>query len=517
MGYLPGQPLKSKQLRERYRLQRRRQALAMLGCIGAGVLFGVIVLATVLLARSCERPAGEGPLITRITRPAGEGEGRAMLAGVNTFRNAPWLMAVDDERLFVAQDSQRRELTELNYPIDTIAAYSLGENTQQWELELPPDSQADGLLAIGGNACLYTTHLSDPPFVELRGLAGNDGTTAWSQRIDLAEQVKVTSAAGMIVINYRLADGYRLVGYRGTDGKRSSLGVKLPLRGLTSEEIDQTIAQGFQLYSWDDVVGYSYYNVAGIVDATSGKLLCENPLDYYVYDMAYSAAGKRGYALSGGETRDSYIVWELARNGAPLELYRFLCPSDEILLLATDDYVAVAFEIAEGVAAGSTKLVVLRREFGSPAVEHKFDGKHLAADIAYLPSVSDEPARWLLALNGGADDDGWPTGKAQLFLVDPAAEEPVALLANLKQPVQYMWTLKQDCLVVCRGGQVYSYDASKQQLATLARLKYELALPLISNDGKVLALASAPRDRWQGRPGRPLAVAAFKQANPAVQ
>jgi hypothetical protein len=516
MGSLPEQQqqqLKSRQLRERYRLQRRRQALMLLGWAGALVLFAGLATATVLLLRSCDKPAEDGPLITSIPKQAAAGGKDGELAGENSFRLAPWLLAVDDERLYAATDEQKRAAEGVDYPIDHISAYNFGESKPLWEVDLPPESQAGALFAAGGNACMLTTHLADPPYVELRGLAGNDGSSRWSQRINKAERAKATCAGGTIVLNYAQGDTYRLMGYRGADGKRTGLGLKLPLEGLANSEIDQALSQEMQLYSWDAMVGYTYYNVAGVVDAAKGKLVCENALDYYVYDLVYSLEGKHAYALTGGETSDSYVLWELAKDGVPLELYQFLSPSDDILLLAAHEYVALAFTVAEGSTAGRTKLVVLKDDVTAPLVEQVLEQPGVAVDIAHLPGPP-EPAQFLLACNGGRDSDDWPTGKAQLYLVEPEGPEPVSLLAELKQPVQYFWTLGDACLVVCRGGQVYSSQVGGVELASVLKLKYELALPYASPSEKTLALASAPRDRWQGKPGKAAVVAVLRQPGP---
>jgi hypothetical protein len=515
MGILPEQPLKAKQLRERYRLQRRRQALMLASCAGLGVVFVALVLATALLVRGCSRPAEDGPLITKIQRhqPTASA-GRIEVAGINSFRTAPWLMAVDDQRLYIASDSHKQALAELNYPIDSVAAYQAGETTPQWELDLPPDSQAGGLVAAGGNVCLYTYHLVDPPYIELRGLAGNDGANSWYERIDQAEQAQVVTAGGVVVVNYFTTEGYRLIGYRGADGQRSSLGLKVPLKGLAANATDQALSLEFKLYAWGNFIGYSHYNVAGVVDVAKGKLVYENALDFYVFDLAYDEKAKRAYVLTGGETGDSYVIWELAKDGIPLELYSFLCATDDILLLVEGGYIAVAYQVAEGAAEGCTKLVLLKRETGAVQVEHVFDQPGVAADLVSLPDAG-EASQFLLALNGGEDKDDWPIGKAQLYLVEPKAQEPVQFLAQLNQPVQYLWTLGQDCLLACRGGQVFSYDANELELAKTIKLKYELALPLVSASGRTLALASAPRDRWQGKPGQSTAIAVLRQAQPA--
>ena len=509
MGNLPEQKLKTRQLRERYRLQRRRQTLMVLGWLGTGALFIIIVAGTVLLTRGCWQPAEGGPLVRRISRRAEPGPNQAQLIGSHSFRNAPWLLAVDDERLYAASDSQRRELMELNYPLDILAAYEFGEAKPLWELELPEDSQATGLFAAGGNVCTFAQYLADPPYLELHGYTSDAGISSWSKRIEQAEQVKAVQTGGQLVLNYMLPDGFRLTGYRMADGERSSLGLKLDLNGLATNTIDQALSQEFELYAWDNIIGYSYYNVAGLADAGTGKLVCENALDYYVYDMVYSTEAKRGIVLTGGETRDSYVLWELARDGVPLQTYQFLCNDSDILLRVAGEYTAVAFHIAEGALEGNPKLVVLQRDFTTPRVECSFEKPGIIADIAALPGAA-EDMQFLVAYDDRLDREGWPTGKSELYLVDPMAEMPMQLLAKLKQPVQFTTMFKEDCLIVCRGGQVYCYNAAGQTVARLAQLKQDLAKPQTSATQETLALISAPAARWVGQPGKPLSASMFK-------
>jgi hypothetical protein len=246
------------------------------------------------------------------------------------------------------------------------------------------------------------------------------------------------------------------------------------------------------------------------VDVESGELLMEQALDTYIYDLAYSAKKRRAYALARGETLDSYVVWELSPGGAPLEVYRFLSSGESTLLLASGEYVAIAHHVAAGQAAGSVKLAVLKYEHATPLVKYVLDYPGEPGDIARLPVGEGQQPAFLFALNGGLDESGWPLGRARLYLVEPEAADPVRVLANLKQPVLYCWQLKQDCLLVTRGGPVYSYMHEAQQLYLLARLRYELALPYASTAGQTLALASAPEEHWQGQPGRPLSMTMFK-------
>ncbi len=505
----PEQQLKARQARERYRLQRRRQALMVLSWLGAALLFVAIVFATVLLTRSCSRPESDGPLVAKIHQRVEPGVGQAQQIGTNSFRIAPWLVAVDGERLYAASDSHKRERNQMNFPLDTLAAYEPGEQQPLWELELAEDSQACALIAAGGNVCTYATYLSDPPYLELRGYTGNNGASKWSKRIELAEQAQVVQVGEQIVVNYLLPDGYRITGFRGADGGRTGLGLKLELKGLATGAVDQALAQELELYTWETIIGYSYYNIAGMADAQGGEQILENALDFYVYDMAYSKAGKRGVALTGGETVDSYCVWELARDGVPLQVYQFLCPDSDILLRAAGEYTAVAFHVAEGSQAGKPQLVILRRDFATPRVEHIFDTSSIVADIVALPGEG-EAVRFLVACDDGQDSDEWPIGESELYLIDPEADAPLQLLATLKQPVQYIWRLKDDCLIVCRGGRVYSYDDAQQQLTQVARLKYDLVLPQADADGSTLALLSAPAAHWKGRPGSPLNVDVFR-------
>ena len=119
-------PLKTQQLRKRYRQLRRRQLAGALLLGGVAVAVLLVLGISALVLRSCAWQT-EGTLRARLEQERGE-HSLPEVVYEQTLSPAPWLAAIADDALYLAGDSENREAGYPNFPVTNLTAQSFGDD-----------------------------------------------------------------------------------------------------------------------------------------------------------------------------------------------------------------------------------------------------------------------------------------------------------------------------------------------------------------------------------------------------
>lgn len=505
MGIQPPAPVKSRLARERYLKRRRReQALMVAGTI-VGCFAIVIVVAGVLLLRSCTGcscSVGQ----PRFVRDAAD-PGWAQEVATHNFRPAPWFCQLDNNWLYFATDNQMREFSYMSVPVDTIGAEPFVAAAQGWQL--PVDAEFSSFALGGGKLAGFREYLADPPRVVLTSYGSDGSGTDWSLQIDDATGGCTTTEGKAAVIGYTLPDGDRLAGYNLVT-QAKAWGMKLPLRGLFAEQSGTEPQPELSLFSvGNGFVAYRKFNVVGMVDVGSGQRN-EYAASGYVWDIEPDSDAEICYLLVAGNQVDTYKVRALPfSEGVGRDVYRFECkaPAQQIRMYATGGILLLSYPVDGGDGNTQTRLLVFQDTSTESVLTHEFDG--LLQGVASLSTGTGE---FVLALNRSVGDNGLPQGRGALHrvrvgddIVDNVWEGP-----RFSRPILSLAPLKEDCLVLLRGGEIWSYGAEANGKRRLRKAKYPLLEPLWSEDGTTLAVMSYPEAYRESRPGQSMQVIIYK-------
>jgi len=505
MGIQPPGPVKSRQARERYLKRRRReQALMVAGTI-VGCIAVVIIIGAVLLLRACTGCScsmNQPPFVRDTANP-----GWAQEVATHNFRPAPWFYQLDENCLYFATDNQLREFSYLSLPVDTIGAQPFAAAAKGWQL--PVDAEFSSFALGGGQLAGFRQYFSDPPHVLLTSYNADGSGTDWSLQLDDASGGCTTTEGKVMVVGYTLPDGDRLAGYN-LMTQAKAWGMKLPLRGLFAEQSGTEPLPELSLFSvGNGVVAYQKFNIVGLVDVGSGQRN-EFAASAFVWDIEPDSDARICYLLVAGNQLGTYKVRALPfSEGVGHDVYRFECkaPVQQISMYATGGNLLLSYPVGGGDSNAKTRLLMFQGTSTEAVLTHEFDG--LLQAVASLTTGQGE---FVLAFNSAVDDGGLPTGRGALHrvrvgdgIVDNVWDGP-----RFSRPILGLAPLKEDCLVLLRGGEIWSYGAAANGKRRLRKARYPLLEPVWSEGGTTLAVLSYTEAYLEGRPGQQMQVIVYK-------
>jgi outer membrane protein assembly factor BamB len=482
VSYLPPPQSRSRQVRERYRKARRRQlAIFSIAVFLFLVLVALIVTAAVLLRGCVQRPGQLAPKPRPASRTA-----LPKLAGTVNLKSV-WFVYLDDKAVYAACDTKGRESGYPNYPLDLLAAYPLTGGKSLWQVQL--DTQVYMLTAAQGQLLCFSQYLSEPPRAELTAYNAADGASSWSQRIDGATHSGFCADGKVALLGYQQSDGARLCAFNIERGAKA-WGMKLPLKGLQRGLLDTEATGSFELFGAGGLSVYHFLNVVGVVQSEKGKLLREYAAPGFIRTTELDSTARICYLLTSGQEANSYAVQALpVSGGSAVNLVRFSSPDAEgTLLLAEGGRLLVSY-VDTPTAGGAPACMVAGYKSGheGPLFAQRLEGG-VISDISALPGA---PGDYLIAVNDSVDETRLPQGAGRLLRLN-GATGATQEVARLKVPVLYLVPFKQQCLVLTRGGDIYSYDPASAMLRRFKHAAYPLLAALLSADGQRLLVYSVP-------------------------
>jgi hypothetical protein len=186
-------------------------------------------------------------------------------------------------------------------------------------------------------------------------------------------------------------------------------------------------------------------------------------------------------------------------------MYRFDCVDDEILLLASGGYVLLSYAVQEvGTEEPVTKLVCFEGNREEPVLAHQFvEGR--VSDVTHLPGTT---ADFLVALNRGQEASRLPVGWGALYRVR-LAESVIEEATRFRRPILLLAPFKGDCLVLLRGGEIWSFIAQANAAQRVKRTAHPLLWSVPSGTGERLMVTSYPEAYAHDKPGLPMQVIIF--------
>lgn len=499
MQHQPRPPARANRALERHR-KRRRRLLAAAAGIGA-VLVGFVVIVGGILwtARACGGGAASRPLPPRTSRDLRLAEEQAAI----DLRPAPWFCELSDERLYVALDTQRREMSPTSYPLDSLAAYELTTEDQLWQQ--PIDAEFSDFYLGGDNLVGFRQYRADAPRIVVSSYSAADGTRDWEKTIDNAEGGRITADGKVVILGYQQPDGYRLEALN-LEQQAKAWGMKVPLEGLITQDLSTDIIAELEVRSWPGVAAYRLFNVVGLVATGSGARLREYAAHGYIHDFTLDLSSDRCFLLLAGNQIGTYSIQSLAIEGSGSgELYRFAAADDRALLVARDGILTVCYNQPHAAGEAATaKVVCLRAESREVVQEAEVPG--ILESVIALPDASGD---LLLAVNRRREDNGIATGWGRLWRI-PAAGGEVREAGRFRRAVLALVPFKDDCLVLLRGGEIYSFVSATNARRRIRRTRHDILDWLSGHGGDRLAIISTTAAYLAGQPDQPMQVIIYQ-------
>ncbi|MBN2080707.1 hypothetical protein JW859_00730 [bacterium] len=500
----PATPLS--RARERYQKRRRRQlaTMAAAGVIAIGLILVVVVIA--LLVRGCRSVfISTAPVVPR---EANDPRWAHELTALEQ-RNAPWLFEFDGDRLYLASDRQRRDVTYPTWPIDTLSALAVADGSQLWEQAV--DTEFAVFYCGGDYLAGFRNYLAGPPRLFLACYTADSGALAWTLELDYATKGCITAEDNIVVLGYELPDGYRLAAYNlaaqvqgdaATEAK--AWGMRLPLDGLLVQDLSSEYGGELKIASRSGLIVYRFHNVIGLVDMETGARLKEYAAPGFIHDYALDVANDTCYLLVSGNAEGTFLLQSIPiHNGRPHNLPRFQGRGEYGRLLAGNGALMLCYPTTDAGRNMKTKIICYRDN--TQLVEQEVDG---AVGSTLHPLAA--PDEFLVSLSAGLDEYGAPVGGGQLLSVPAVPGGEIAQVARFRQPVQGLATLKDDCLVLLKGGEIYSYMAEYRAHHRLRKAKYPVLIAVTSPDDRRLAVFATTEKFMDDQPGQPLQVIIFE-------
>jgi len=499
VSHLRPQPLKSRQLRERYRKARRRQFAKSFGLICLLIVLVALLFGFVMLWRGCQPPAPQTILDPHYRRQEQNPQFAQTIAELR-LNPAPWFTVLDDERLYVALDRERTEPAYPILPVDTISAYIPGENQPLWEKQWQGGFSWFGI--CGDTLYGVAERLADSAAIELYSFSTSDGAFTKRLRLD-GGRCAVTATDDTVVLGYYLPDGYRLAGYQPSDWAKS-WGMRLPLEHL---RVDSSQPSTLLLQRWEELTAYVVDNVLGMVDVTAGgKLLVEYPAESRILAATYDPNTDIAYVVYDTETATKRkLVAVPVRGGPPRELTGIVNLGSPPLLVAENGYVLIGYQTATEGSPLRGKVVCFHIQQHEALLTHSFPEGEVW-DLAVLPQQS---GCFIAALVAGTNAEGQPESPSWLYRIH-AEQGNVDLVKRFRQPITYIAPFKEDCLVIMGNGDIMSFAAEGPGLFHLQRAAYPVASLALSPGLARIAVFSSTADYFAGAVNQPAHVIVFE-------
>jgi hypothetical protein len=493
MSYNPIQPVKTRQMINRYHLHRRKQLLLFAGISLLAIILAGGGLWLYLYFSAWDRsvaPTGGG-------RPSTKRRARqyARIAAVYEFNPAPWLLATDDALLYVGLDSTLVKPNAPPWPVDTLQAYAANSAKPLWEWK--QQHEFHWFTAASGMFFGMRQYLGNPPGFELTAFNGQDGQQAWQERQAGAEDCILVVDNKVAIIAYYQTGTYRIIGYNPVTGAKAWVDTLKP----SSRGSQDSAGAGneLELAATQGVVTYRLGNRCGVIANGTGEHLREVSAKGYVYLIEYDSTSKMVYIVSKGAERQTYLMQAVPLSGGAVDLCRFTSSGDNLLLLGEQGYAMLGYPVPqEAGAANVQKVVCFAAGSAQPQMSVEYSGR-VVWDMVALPTM---PGEFLITLCQGVDNSGNPSGECELRRLRVAGKSEW-LLQRLPQPAE-LWPFKDDCLVLEQGGDLLSYRGTGK-LKRLKHLEYP-NLEMQSMTSKRLVLGSYPEAYLTGQPGQPMQV-----------
>jgi hypothetical protein len=490
MDYLPPQPVKTRELLARYQRARRKQALIIASAVFLLLCGGAAVAFMILYVRACQRsvaPEGGGRPGASRRKPS-----RAEVLAVHDLDPAPWLLAVDAEHLYTAQETGPAASSFPNYPADVLSALPLagGEPVWKWTQGM----ELSRLLVSGGRVISLRERLGEPPSVDLATYRVEDGKPSWRITMDGAEQAQPYADDKVLVLSYRKEAAFQLVGINAATGVKAWV-VSPRLRAM---KVDVSAAGGsaLDLSGWGGLCAYSLGNVAGFVSLGTGKLRREYAAPGFIYRLEYDASADRAYLLCALDASHTALIALDLPTGQAVRLATLGAWGDDALLVADRGYVALA--MTEQADRGQSRRVMCFAPGQStPAVDERLE-EGVFADLA---SMSASPGDFFLGVNDSAAQGGKPVGGSRLYRLR-CSDGLMWQVKRFDHPILYVLPFKDDCLVLLYGGDVLSCSGAASRVRRLRHAAYPNLEPVQDTAQTHLALYSYPDAHAQGTPGQ---------------
>ena len=461
--------------------------------------FVVIVGGILWVARACGGGAGSQPLPPRTSRDLRLAEEQAAF----DLRPAPWFCELSDERLYVALDSQRREMSPTSYPLDSLAAYELTTEDQLWQQ--PIDAEFSDFYLGGDNLVGFRQYRADSPRIVVSSYSAADGMRDWEETIDNAEGGRITADGKVVILGYQQPDGYRLAAYN-LERHAKAWGMKVPLEGLITQDLSTDVIAELDVRSWPGVVAYRLFNVVGLVATGDGKRLREYAAHGYIHDFTLDLSSDRCFLLLAGNQIGTYSIQSLAIEGSGSgELYRFAAADDRALLIARDGILTVCYSQPHD-AGEAAKAKVVCLDADSRAVIQEAEVPGILESVIALP---DDSGDLLLAVNQRREDNGIATGWGKLWRI-PAAGGEVREAGRFRRAVLALVPFKDDCLVLLRGGEIYSFISATNARRRIRRTRHDILDWLSGHGDDRLAVISTTAEYLAGQPDQPMQVIIYQ-------
>jgi hypothetical protein len=485
MGFIPVQPQKTRELRERYRRARRKQQVLFM-LAGCGVLLAVGVLGGgwwwAHRAPSLPRPgrADRG-------QPAPRTPAKALtVAGEKQFAAAPWVFEVDADNLYYFADSRHSLETRPNYPCDTMGAVPARGGKPRWELQgdfpLQHDGLDQGLDWVDGTLVGLTQRLTDKR-LDLTGWSSADGRQLWTAGIPQATDAALLGLGPDAIVTYRLPDGYRMVAYSAAKGAKA-WGLKLPLRGLHTSGN----AAPAPLERHDDAyaVVYTCNNVIGVVDPSTGKLRREFAATGTILDTEVVEQSQTAYILVQGNQQASFSIVAIPLGeGSSRAVLNLLTTDGRVFFAASQHWLLTCCREPQG-AADVLRVRCQPLDSSGAQFTHDVEGGH--AVCASL--VAGPTPEFLLGVSAPEDDKSGALPEAKRFAgVFPERGE-VDDAGQTAQPVLSFVSFQTNVLAFADGGVLYRFDGGKQRFVNFRKLRYPQLFARLSDDRSTLLIGS---------------------------
>jgi len=502
----PPGPANSSRARERYAKRRRRQ-LAAVTAIGlvAAVLLSALILAVFLIRGCSSLLTGSGPTYKRSS--ADSRWARPLAA--QELKPAPWLVEFDGEHVYAARDTQKREEILTSWPVDQLAAYTLGENQPLWQRTI--DAYYSEFYLGSDRLVGFKQSLMEPPYLLLDCFSAADGAQLWSFTLEQAGQGCIAAAGPQVIVGYELPDGYRLASYdlqkrvlSNTGIEAKSWGIRLPMDDLSSEEYGSDIFSELDIRLWSDLVVYKQFNVIGFVEADTGRRLREFAAPMYIHAFTVDPAQRICYIVYTGNQEQTYAVLGVpCIPGSARSVYRFEGQGEDTKLAVQDGSLALAYPLV-GDETGKLRSSVRCFRQNDLVLEAEVDGL-----VRALFTHEQAPGVFFAAVNSGIDDLGYPSGRSVIWRFD-LSNGKAAVAARYSRPMMSATPFKDDCLVLLRGGDIYSFSAVTGDTRRLRRARFPILSALASPDAEHIAVFASTEKHYANEPGQPMQVIVFE-------
>ena len=499
MSYLPTPKSRTSQVRERYRKARRRQLALICVAVCAAILLIALVIGAVLFLRSCiggvSQPRQSAP-VSQLKLPK--------LVGSMKLKSV-WFVGFDDQGVYSASDTQRRDSGYPNSPVDQLAAYPLTGGSAIWEAQL--DAEVFMFNVSHGQLLCFSQFLTEPPRAELRTYGTLDGAQGWLQSVEQATHAGVCVDGKVAVLGYLQTDGGRLCAYNVERGGKV-WGMKVPLKGLSRDQLANDPAAHFELTGFGGQSVYQLQNIVGVIESETGKLVREYAAPGLVRQVQYDPDSGTLYALISGSEAGACVLQAIpVPSGKAVNLLRFTSADESgALMLAQAGQLIVSYadKPTEGGAPASM-LAAFNSGHSGAVFSQRIEGG-IVADVAVLAGA---PQEYLVAVNADMDDAGLPTGKARLLRLDTQTGT-LNESEQLKRPVLYLVPFKQQCLVLLRGGELLCYDPRSAALRRFRRASLPLLEAWLSSDSQRLLIYAVPEKASSSQPFPEMQVMVFE-------